>query len=184
MSNNCFTGKRELIQGMKVLYYTEYYQNETIRALCHAMKNGDCKIEKDIIFLYKKLLKNNINKEAILTAMPGHDGKINKYMERIVKILAKELTIRCNCDLRITPLEDTLYNIKKRGEEIPKREVIAGPNSNDNIVLIDNVIDTGNTVKVINSTYRNITVAVLAITENTLIKNKTHNSNKGRCKTR
>lgn len=169
---------------MKILYYTEYYQNETIRALCHAMKNGDCKVEKDIIYLYKKLLKNNIKKEAILTAMPGHDGKINKYMERIVKKLARELTIRCNCDLQITPLEDTLYNIKKRGEEMPKREVITGPDRNENIVVIDNVIDTGNTIKVINNTYKNITLAVLAITENTLIKSKTNKCKKGVGRTR
>lgn len=119
------------------------YSDKGVRDICHGIKSGDK-------MYINKCIKDMLNakvvrKGDVLVPVPQHEGRA-LYTLDIAKGIAKEVRVEV-CDILRSKARKSLFEIKKCGKIYIPRFYKVGDVCNGRIVLIDNVIDTGITIR-------------------------------------
>lgn len=126
-----------------------YYQ---VRHLAHKVKAGDL----ESIDIAANLLFKYVPSNSILIPIPSHNGRAT-YTLQLARSIAKKSNSRV-LDILSSPEREMLYNIKKKNKMNPNnvdlgfsseynQKVYNLLHSARNIILIDNVVDSGTTYK-------------------------------------
>ncbi|MBQ8082602.1 MAG: hypothetical protein IJ241_00310 [Clostridia bacterium] len=128
---------------------------ETIRELCHAIKDGN----EEAIHEAAEYLARQVPENALLVPVPGRWGLATNtlLLSRETAILAQKKVTYAN--ILKGNIRNSLYELKKAGQDIstirlgirriPNSETILSQAQEDGrpIILVDNVVDTGTTAK-------------------------------------
>ena len=129
----------------KIYTLGDYYNDEGLSCLCHDMKDG-CNLDIISTFLIKSLI-DQIPNNSVLIGVPVTFGrlvmeKISQHVPVLEEVFIKTRFI-------------SAYTRKKRGDIVTPDTIgiILNPafdktilNNYDNIIIVDNVIDTGATM--------------------------------------
>ena len=153
---------------MKVFSTGQYYSNGR-NIICHAMKGGShsaiLQAAAEMSLLIKELAK-----DSVLVPVPSHLGYATYTLE-LAKEVAKRTGIRV-ADVLKGEHRRTLYEMKASGEVIPKDYLkmhIQGHLPSERIILVDNVLATGQTAQVALEAVRSADLLVYAVDGNTLL---------------
>lgn len=129
-------------QENNIISCFDYYRQPQARELAHRAKSGD----NDALLKMAKQMSLWIPSDSILVPTRSRDGVatdslvIANEISRLRKVIVK--------DVVIGPKRESLYNLKKSGNDIPKNffQFILISNkikTSDNIYIVDTVFDTG-----------------------------------------
>lgn len=120
------------------------YNDKGVKDICHGIKSRDkMYIDKCI---YDMLNAEVVRKGDVLVPVPQHEGRAIYTLE-IAKGIAKEVDVEVY-DILKSRARKSLFEIKKCGNlYIPRFYKVGDVCGGSRIVLIDNVIDTGITIR-------------------------------------
>lgn len=131
------------ISDLEVLPCYDYYKDKGIREICHAIKKG----EWDAIRYAGEEMAKYVSPNDTLVPIPSRTGEAIQTL-----LLAKEIAKKSGAKIANIlngKTRESLYDLKKQGVE-PGEDFFGfhGNGTEDNnLVLVDNVLDTGMTVK-------------------------------------
>lgn len=129
------------MSGIKVEYCSDY---ESTRELCHRVKDGDI----DAISEMAHIMAGKVTSSDILVPIPSRSGT-----PTIIKILCEKIAKESGATVRDILRgcsRESYYNLKKTGFEANNdffQFIGVRPENPQNYLLIDNVLDTGWTLK-------------------------------------
>ena len=132
----------------------------SVRSLAHDVKAGD----KDAIDKASLIMMNYVPVNSILIPIPSHTGKAT-YTLTLANFIAKRTKSRV-LDILSSDAREMLYKQKIRGVDVGKIDLGFRTDKNDeiekilrsvrNVILIDNVIDSGATYEQAKSLIKNV----------------------------
>lgn len=134
----------------------DYYSDYGVREICRGVKerNQDCILEM------AAYLSKQVTSESILVPIPQHTGRA-EYTKEISDLISKWTGAKVADVLRCKSHEPG-YILKKRGAKYSPRFYLKGEKPVGKIVLIDNVIATGATIREAERVIGNCDVQVYA----------------------
>lgn len=156
------------IREMDVLYYDKY-RNLGTDVLCHLVKRGDQQAISNAASILSDL---ELPEDSVLIPIPGHRGFASTTLDLALGI-SKRTGFPVNDALGANVRECNSYSTKLRGKDVTVEDIGTFMKYNisecANIILVDNVIDTGTTAlsayKAVKSRCKsNVVVLTIAIT--------------------
>lgn len=134
----------------------DYYSDYGVREICHGVKerNQDCILEM------AAYLSKQVTSDSILVPVPQHTGRA-EYTKEIADLISG-WTGACVADVLGCKPHESGYRLKKRGEKYSPRFFLRGEKPVGRVVLIDNVIATGATIREAERVIGNCDVQVYA----------------------
>lgn len=120
-----------------------YYYDKNIREICHEIKKNNlecCEIMANY-FLNQEIIKEG----DILIPIPQHNG-YSIYTKQIAQLISLQTNAIVEDIIKSKPRE-TLYELKKQNKKVSLDFSLSKnlEQTNGNVFLIDNVLDTGQT---------------------------------------
>ena len=153
-------------EGITYLYDGEYYDG--IRQwCCHKLKEND----HDVIDYVARQLAPLVPKDSILVPTPGHNGYADHTL-LLSKAICRYAASATVADVLKGDSRHSFYEIKKRGGMLSPDDMGFKQTSplpkNKNIILVDGVVDTGQTSKAALKALGGGTVLAFAMTDTIL----------------
>lgn len=143
-----------------VFYCADYYRTLGARELCHRFKEND----HDAIISIGTKMSNFITSDDSIIPVPSRSGKATNTL-KLAEVIS-EITGAKVYDIIEGKSRPSIYYAKKRGDNLSLIDF--GFKLKDNIpknpVIIDAVLDTGTTIKAIQSLIPNSKIVVYART--------------------
>lgn len=121
-----------------------HYRNPDLKKLAKAVKNGDTAAVGKAAGMMAPLVK----KGTVLVPIPSHEGRAQQTLQLARQIAA--LTGASVCDLLEGDSRQSSYELKKQGVVLDSSKMgfrLRGRIPEGNILVVDNVIASGNTAK-------------------------------------
>lgn len=130
--------------GCRIYSCGLYYETEGLRELCHAVKDGRREAYSDAVWLLADVVDKYGLEGCSFIPIPNHGGKPD-YTLRLLNDLSGIRRIHV-LDVLEGKERETLYSIKKGGNDVSREDLgfrLMRRIHSDNVVLFDNVVDTG-----------------------------------------
>lgn len=135
-----------LLQPSYIYALGDYYDTPGLRTTCHLIKEHSLITEmRDAALAFFNKYIGSFPGNTVLVPIPSHNG----YNETFCNILGTYLSLPMERILARSPRALSLYNLKKAKKQIYEEDAkiyLRGNVPYGNIILVDNVIDTGTTM--------------------------------------
>lgn len=133
--------ENNLLKPTKIHTLGDYYKTPYLREDCHRIKQGNAVTANDCAVR----LSEKLPKDCVIVPIPSRSG----CNEAFARMLAYYANVPIYYDLARELRPSSLYDMKKRGEQVTEKDTglfLHGNPSDGRIVLVDNVIATGTTI--------------------------------------